>query len=212
MFARLRLPLFLILALLPLAAQADDQAQRAGDFIQKLGDKAIAILADQDLAPEEAGKRFRNILQQDFDLNLLGRFALGRNGWRAATPRQRKEYLKLFEELAVQIYSERLRTYNNEVFKVGKARPESGTDSYVTSFIARPDAGIRPTQVDWRVRDEKGRIRIIDVIVEGVSMSVTKRSEFMAALQQAGGDFNEFLNVLRRKTGATGTVSAHSKG
>jgi len=32
-----------------------------------------------------------------------------------------------------------------------------------------------------------------------VSMSVSKRSEFSSAIQQNGGDFNAFLEMLRQK-------------
>src|ERR1051326_5533598 len=91
-------------------AKAAD-TQRASAFIQHLGSQAISILADKSMPEEESARRFRSMLHNDFDLNLLGRFALGANAWRAATPQQRQEYLKLFEELVVDIYSDRFKTY-----------------------------------------------------------------------------------------------------
>ncbi len=182
------------------------QEQRATQFIQNLGNNAIGILANQSLPADEAARRFRKMLHDNFDLNLLGKFALGANTWRSLNEQQRQEYSKLFEQLVVDIYSDRFKTYSGESFKVGQARAENGTDTYVTSFIVKPQASAQPVQVDWRVRDSGGRPRIIDVIVEGVSMSVSKRSEFSAAIQQQGGDFNAFLELLRQKVneGKTG--------
>jgi phospholipid transport system substrate-binding protein len=185
-----------ILALAPFAAKADNM-DGAGKFIQGIGDKALATLADKSIPPEKAATIFEGILQNSFDLNLLGKFALGSNAWREATPQQKQEYLKLFEKLAVKIYSDRFKLYSGEGFKVISAKAEDDRDSYVTSEIIRPDASAPPTQVDWRVRNKGGRYQVIDVIVEGVSMSVTQRSEFSAVIQKNSGDIQEFLNVLR---------------
>jgi phospholipid transport system substrate-binding protein len=198
-FAKLGIPLVLLLVpFFASPAQADNaQAQRASAFIQKLGDGAIGILADKAMPADEAAKRFRNMLHENFDLNLLGKFALGPTTWKSLNPQQQGEYLKLFEALVVEIYAERFKTYNGEVFKAGQAHAENSTDSYVTSTIAKP--GEEGVQVDWRVREGGAHPRIIDVIVEGVSMSVTKRSEFASAIQQQGGDFNAFLELLRQK-------------
>jgi phospholipid transport system substrate-binding protein len=194
------LPLFvfLMMPLMAVPAQAADTA-RATAFIQKLGDSAIGILADKSLPEEQASKKFRDILHDNFDLNMLGKFALGPTTWKGLNEKQKEEYMRLFETLVVGIYSDRFKTYSGETFMAGTAKSESATDSYVTSFIVKPDSGTPPTQVDWRVRETGGSHRIIDVIVEGVSMSVTKRSEFSAAISQQGGDFNAFLELLRAK-------------
>jgi phospholipid transport system substrate-binding protein len=194
----LALFVFVILPLAAVPAHAADTA-RATAFIQKLGNDAIGILADKSLPEDQAAKKFQAMLHNNFDLNLLGRFALGPTTWKGLNEKQKQEYMNLFETLVVGIYSDRFKTYSGETFKAGVAKSETATDSYVTSFIVKPEAGTPPTQVDWRVRDSGGSLKIIDVIVEGVSMSVTKRSEFSAAISQQGGDFNAFLELLREK-------------
>jgi phospholipid transport system substrate-binding protein len=194
----LSLFVFLVLPLVAAPVHAANTAS-ATAFIQKLGDSAIAILADKNMPEEQASKKFRDILHNSFDLNMLGKFALGPTTWKGLNDKQRTEYMNLFETLVVGIYSDRFKTYSGETFKAGTAKSESATDSYVTSFIVKPDSGTPPTQVDWRVREQGGSHKIIDVIVEGVSMSVTKRSEFAAAISQQGGDFNAFLELLREK-------------
>jgi phospholipid transport system substrate-binding protein len=57
----------------------------------------------------------------------------------------------------------------------------------VHSEIEQPD-GAPPIDVDWRVRETAGSDKIIDVAVEGVSMSVTQRSDFDSIVQQSGID------------------------
>ncbi len=191
----------LVALALPLSAHADTDG--ASKFIQGLGDKAVSTLSDKSISADAANTTFRNMLHQSFDLDLLGRFALGPS-WKEIQPAQKQEYLKLFEQFVVQIYSDRFAMYSGETFKVtsAKAEDEEGRDSYVTSEIIAPGGG-HATQVDWRVRNKGGQYKVIDVIVEGVSMSVSQRSEFMAAIQRNGGDFDQFLKILRDRVEKT---------
>ncbi len=199
--------LFGIFALgLPIAAQAQTGASGneaaamispQGKFIQDLGDKAIAILADKSLTDEQRNQQFRQMLRDSFDLVTIGRFALGRN-WRAATPEQQKEYMGLFEELVVKTYSDRFALYTGEGFKVRNVRPEGEKDFIVNSDITRPD-GSPPTTVDWRLRQKSGKLGIIDVVVEGVSMSVTQRQEYASVIERNGGNIDALLDMMRER-------------
>jgi ABC-type transporter MlaC component len=68
---------FVAMLAMPSAAQAD-QVTVARNFIQGLGDKAISILSDKSVAKETAAKTFHDMLVNGFDIDLLGKFALGR--------------------------------------------------------------------------------------------------------------------------------------
>lgn len=173
-----------------------DQAENARKFIQNLGDTAIKILSDKSVTKEAAAKTFHDMLVNDFDLDLLGKFALGGNNWKSATPAQRQEYQKLFEKLVVQIYNDRFSLYNGETWTVVEGKAEDDRDTYVSGLIQKPNASAKPVHVDWRVRNKGGRQQVIDVIVEGVSMTVTQRSEFAAVIQKSGGDLDAFLKTL----------------
>jgi phospholipid transport system substrate-binding protein len=47
---------------------------------------------------------------------------------------------------------------------------------------------------------DKGVYKINDVIVEGVSMMVTQRSEFASVVQRHGGQLRDLLTMMREKT------------
>lgn len=168
----------------------------AGKFIQDLGDKAVSILADKNITPEQRDMKFRQMMHESFDLMTIGRFVIGRN-WHAATPEQQKEYMRLFEELVVKTYSDRFALYTGEGFRVRSVTPEGERDYIVRSEITHPD-GSPPTTVDWRVRQKEGKLGIIDVIVEGVSMSVTQRQEYSSVIERNGGNIDGLLEVMRK--------------
>lgn len=171
------------------------QVDAATKFIADLADHAIAILrrTDGTLAQREAD--FRKILSESFDLKFIGRFVLGRH-WRKATEEQRADYQSLFTEWLLKTYSRRLGGYSGETFETISARPVEGGDILVRTRINRPSGP--PIQADWRVRPEPDGMRIIDIMVEGVSMAVTQRSEFSAVVAKEGVD--GLINILRART------------
>ena len=180
-------------------AQTHDQALAtpAGKFIQDLGDQAISVIANKSLTQDQRSDHFRQMLRSSFDLPTIGRFVIGRS-WNAATPDQQQEYMKLFESLVVKTYSDRFALYTGEGFRVTGVRPETEKDVVVTSEITHPD-GSEPTTVDWRVRNKNGKLGIIDVVVEGVSLSVTQRQEYASIIQRDGGKLDGLLSLMRQQ-------------
>jgi phospholipid transport system substrate-binding protein len=192
---------------LPSAGRADARSDAAAKFVQDLGARAIDVLVKPQLARDEAMRRFRVLLNEGFDVPYISRFVLGQN-WRTATPQQQQEYGTLFERLIVQVYADRFAQYSgknldvNETLKITGSRPEGDTDSIVSSQIIRPDAP--PVAVDWRIRSRGDQQKVIDVAVEGVSMSVTQRSEFSSVIQRGGGKIEALLDTLRQRVGSAG--------
>lgn len=175
-----------------LVAKAEDPAQ---NFIDTVASRGINFLSDPALSPTAQRQAFRALLQDSFDLDTIGRFALGKY-WRVATPSERAEYQRLFEKMVIGVYAERFGTYDGQKLKTTGTKSASDTDTIVNSVII-PKGGGEKVRVDWRVRKSGSRYRVVDVIVEGVSMSVTQRSDFAAAIQQGGGDVSALLKHLR---------------
>ena len=173
------------------------QLQPASSFIQNLGTRAIGIIADKSVTKEKRNDLFKQILSDSFDLKTIGRFVIGRN-WNLATPEQQDEYMRLFQDLVVRTYGNRLSLYAGEGFVVNSEHAESEQDIVVNSQITHPD-GSAPTKIDWRVRNRNGKFGVIDVVVEGVSLSVTQRQEYAAVLQNNGGQIEGLLVLMRQR-------------
>ena len=185
------------------SASTPEQAQQtpAGKFIQTLGANAISIVADQSLSQDQRTAKYRTLLQAAFDLQTIGHFVVGR-AWDAATPEQQQEYLQLFEAFVLKVYENRLAFYSGESFHVKSARQENDRDVIVSSEIDHP-GGTQPTLVDWRVRQIDTKLAIVDVVIAGISQSVTQRQEFAAIIQRDGGKIDGLLDVLRQRVQGT---------
>lgn len=165
------------------AADETTPPDRAARFIDDIGSRAIRALADQSISPAERKAKVRALLSEGLDLPRIGRFVLGRF-WQTASATQRDEYMKLFRDYVLNTYARRLSAYSGEILKVTGAQPIAGTDAIVHTVIERP--GDQPLNTGWRVRAEGGTLKIVDVVVEGVSMVLTQRQEFASVIQSKG--------------------------
>ncbi|MBT3535382.1 MAG: ABC transporter substrate-binding protein [Rhodospirillaceae bacterium] len=185
-----------------LAAASPDAIKGAAGFIKAIAARAIDILQANSDKIEAREAQFRDLLSNGFDMPFIARFVLGKH-WRKATPQQRADYQALFTEFILQSYSRRMGGYSGESFSVAGARAAGKKDVLVRTKIVRP--GGPPIKADWRVRPKDGQYRIIDIMVEGVSMAVTQRSEFNAVVRRGG--MQGLLQALRARTEKFGVAS-----
>lgn len=175
------------------AARAESSADDARQFIVGLADKAIVTVADHTISEKERDERFRTLFVSSFDIPEIGRFVLGRN-WRTATPDQQQQFLKLFEEMTVLTWAGRFKEYSGESLEATSAARDGEHGWFVDSRILRTQR--QPVQVQWRLRETPEGLRIVDIIVEGVSMAITYRSDYSSALQGSGG-IDGLLQTMR---------------
>ena len=178
----------------PAWAEAGQDAEK---FVQGLAGQAITTIADRQLSDGERAIRFRNLFVSHFDIPEIGRFVLSRY-WRQATPEQQQEFLKLFEDLSVVTWSKRFKEYNGETLEPTGAGKDGERGWLVESRIVRNQGPSIPIQ--WRLRQgDDMAFRIVDIIVDGVSMAITHRSDYAAAMQANGGKVDSLLATMRSK-------------
>ncbi len=182
----------------PVSAAEKASPEVAKEFIQRLGDQAVKLLADKELPLAEREAKIRELLRGNFDFKTIGRFVLGKS-WRRATSDQRADYLTLFSEFVLRTYARRIGGYANDAFKITSATPLGRSDAIIVTAIAQP---VGPAvRAGWRVRNNGGSdYKIIDVMVEKVSMAATQRSEYDAIVRQRGVD--GLIELLRAKVGS----------
>ncbi len=164
-------------------------------FVDELANKAFAVLRDETLEDRERFQKFRSLLREGVDLKRVGRFVLGKY-WRRATEQQRSEYESLFGDYVIASYASRLSEYAHSTVTVKGVVSNSGKEHIVTTLV-RPPKAIEPIRVDWRVRNSGQGLKIIDIMIEGISMAISQRSEFASVIQSNGGDMTVLLDRLR---------------
>src|SRR5260221_5994324 len=161
--------LFLLMSTAALAAPPVVNPADAVAFMNTLWDRAVEVLNNKS-DPTVREARFRELFHADFDCPGIARFVLGRY-WRAASEEEQREFVKLFEDYVVFVYTARLSNFGGQDFKVRGSRSDG--DGVMESTDRFSPGRTSPLKIDWRLVSDNGTYKINDVIVEGVSMLVT---------------------------------------
>jgi phospholipid transport system substrate-binding protein len=188
--------LFILIATVSNAAPPTVNPADAVAFMNQLWDRALGVLNNKG-DPAIRQERFRELFQADFDCPGIARFVLGRY-WRNASEEEQQEFVKLFGDYVVFVYTARLSNFGGEAFKIRGSRSD-GDGVLVSTDITNP-GGTSPLRIDWRLVSDDGSFKINDLIVEGVSMMVTQRSEFASVVQRNGGQVRGLIAMMREKT------------
>jgi len=177
-----------LLLLFPLLAFA--QASEPEALVKKITDEVLAaVKSDKDLAAgdkQKAVKLAEEKILPYVDFEEATRLAVGR-GWKEASPEQRKKLIAEFRNMLVRTYSNAIGAYEGQTMKVLPSRVKpSDTDATVRNQFQRP--GGKPVLIDYSMRKTDAGWRIYDIVVEGVSLVLTYRSEFDAVVKQDGID------------------------
>ena len=169
-------------------------AQDATSFIGNLGARGLQALSPSlPRAQQEAS--FGQLLESNFDLAGIARFVLGPYS-RVMSPTAQQQFQPLFRDYLARVYTTRLSRYADAPFRVTGSRP-SGGETVVTSQVWT--SGGSPVEIDWHVQNRNGRFLVTDVVVDGISMKATQRSEFASIIQRNGGQPDALIAVLRQQ-------------
>lgn len=160
--------------------------EEAEAFIGELAARGSALLENADYTAAEREQEFRRVVFHGFALNEIGRFVVGRY-WRNMTSGQQASYEELFSEWMLKSHANRLGGYVGRRFQIVKSVDLDNRygDVIVNSRVLSEDGA--PTVIaDWRVRRFGDELKIIDVIVEGVSMAGAQKDEFETVIRKIG--------------------------
>ena len=192
-------PVFVLffMAIVVMAPGARAQsAQDASAMVSSLANRALQILGDKSIPLAEREANCRVLFTENFHNRSIGVFVLGRH-WRRATPAQRKAYLNVFERFIVKTYTVRLRQYTGEKFKIIRAMgPDERGVYLVDSEINRPDRN--KISLSWTLRRAKAGLRVVDIVIQNLSMAQTQREDFAAIIRRRGS-IDGLISALEEK-------------
>jgi phospholipid transport system substrate-binding protein len=193
----LRRPFLIIAALLIAGATARPAEARIDPtaFVNNLGGQLVVVVENPSKAARQA--EFRRLFHKEFDGHRLSWFVLGRIS-RVMTPQQREDFFSLFEAYVVATYSDRLSDYfaGSGAPRVTGSRLEPGGVIVTSEFSGRSGE----VRVDWRLRPFHHAYKITDIIIDGVSMAASGRSDLEGVAERNGWQPDAILAVMRQET------------
>lgn len=180
------------------SANAEINAQKAEDFVKNITKQGIEEIINSDVSQAEKDQRFAKLFNEYLDLDFIGRFVLGRY-WKTATPKQRTEFVDVYRELNIKTWSKRFDEFKGKTFVFNGTSPSSSENQIFVNSVVPMDQGA-PAKVVWRVKETNGQFKVVDIIIENVSLAITARNEYTAYIRKSPNGIDGLISDLKKKS------------
>lgn len=124
------------------------------------------------------------VLNETFDVATMCRIAVGPD-WTTMSGEEKGALLQTFDRYIITTYAARFRSFNNQRFEVGEAKPASDDRVLVETRLVRSNG--EPVALNYLFRMTENNWRVIDIYLAGsISQMAQLRSEFAQSLRQGG--------------------------
>ena len=172
------------------------KASEASNWLKQEVDKILIAYQDPNLPNEN---RFL-LIEQTINNNFPGKsiaINIAKQSYKNANEETRSNYINLFKRhLALNIAS-LMQGYSNQKYELIDSRYDEKNKVNYIDMEVYLDTG--EMIVTWRVLKHKERYFVIDLIISGISLYETKRSEFNSMLKNVDNDLAKLNEELYKK-------------
>lgn len=149
------------------------------ETIKSTIDSILNILKDKNLSLPTNKKERRNkigaLIREHFDFEEMAKRALARH-WGKRTHEEKKKFIPIFSELLVASYTGKIEAYTDEKITYDKEVIKgNGKYGIVNTTIVTKNVNI---PIDYKVMIKGSKWWVYDVLIEGVSLISTYRSQY----------------------------------
>ena len=186
-----RFLVFIFIIVLSLSLKASE----ASNWLKQEVDKILIAYQDPNLPNEN---RFL-LIEQTINNNFPGKsiaINIAKKSYKNANEETRSNYINLFKRhLALNIAS-LMQGYSNQKYELRDSRYDEKNKVNYIDMEVYLDTG--EMIVTWRVLKHKERYFVIDLIISGISLYETKRSEFNSMLKNVDNDLTKLNEELHK--------------
>jgi phospholipid transport system substrate-binding protein len=182
-------------------AVAVGTAGRATASPQDRAQALVAQLSGEVLGLINAGRPeaqlysdFERVLARYGDMPAVAATVLG-PPWRGANGTQREAFVAAFAGYLARKYGSQFRDWQQAQIGIQRVRDAGNAGVLVETVVTRP--GQQPIAVGWQVSERSGRPKVVNLLIEGISMVANERAEIGALLEAQRGSIDGLVGALR---------------
>ncbi len=179
------------------------EALTAEAVVQETVDAVIArINVERETLKANPGSIYdlvNELIIPHFDFISMSKWILGKKVWKGATGQQREHFVEEFKILLIRTYAKALLEYSEET--INYLPTERNPDSNLVVVKTRVDQrGAKTLPIDYRMHLKGGAWKVVDVVIDGVSLVSTYRGSFASGIKRAG--FDGLIDQLTERNNA----------
>ena len=189
---------FLILALffIPINSFSDEKIEQSKFFVENLGKQVIEKVSNVNLSESERVVNFRNLYLDSFDNYFISRFVLGQY-WKRLDSNMRKQFIESFNDYIVTTYAPKFKGWEG-TFEATDSLLENNYYNVKMNVLNKDGPTLK---FMWKIYLDKNKnFKILDVNIDGVSMLVTQRAEFMSVIKNNPKGVIGLIEAMEKKT------------
>lgn len=162
------------LLLLSLPAHADDELKKAEAVVDTFIQGTLTALKDKTTSVEDKKKLIIGKIEPFFDLKLIAKLVLGRKNWPKFSKKQKVEFTGLFIKQLQNSYFDKVELLTDEKVGVEKAVRKKKKIHVSTFILAKAER----YELIYKLYSKKGKLRVYDVEIEGISVVKSYSSQY----------------------------------
>ena len=171
--------------------------KEVSNFVTSLSNQVIEILKNNEnnLSGRQAG--FEAIFQKAGNVPKIAQFVAG-GAWKNASIDTQKIYIDVYRQYMAYTYASRITKYDNQQVKIGRVSDLGSNGFLVNTTLVTPNIN-NNMSVIWQLSVIGDTLKVTDLRVENISMSLTQRAEFTAYLLVNNNDLGQLSNLLQTR-------------
>ena len=192
MLKRFVLTFFLLTPTISISGGLTDKSK---SFVENLGKEVVEKVSDVNISDNQRLQNFKKLYLSTFDNYYISRFVLGRY-WRTIDKNIQKQFVKSFNKYIVATYAPKFKGWEG-TFKATDSLFENNYYN-VKMDIENKDG---PTlKMMWKMYLNKNKeFKVLDVNIDGVSMLVTQRAEFLSVIKNNPNGVKGLIAEMEKK-------------
>ncbi len=180
----------------PFNLYSDENIEQSKFFVENLGKQVVEKVSNVNLSDNERYVNFRDLYLNSFDNYYISRFVLGRY-WKRLDSDMRKQFVKSFNNYIVATYAPKFKGWQG-TFKAIDSLIENNYYNVKMNVLNKDGPTLK---LMWKIYLDKNKnFKILDVNIDGVSMLVTQRAEFMSVIKNNPRGVIGLIEAMDAKT------------
>ena len=189
--------LFLVLVLFyTVISYSDENIGKSKIFVEKLGKQVVEKVSNTEITEQERYNNFKTLYLSSFDNYYISRFVLGRY-WKTIDKGIQKQFVNSFNNYIVATYAPKFKGWEG-TFKAVESLFENNYYNVKMDILNKDGPTLN---MMWKIYINKNEeFKILDVNIDGVSMLVTQRAEFLSVIKNHPNGVKGLIDAMNKKT------------
>lgn len=171
-----------------------NEVKLAEAFIENLGSNIIQVVNEK-ITVSEKQRKLRKLFQNNANTMTIARAALG-SKWRTLSAETRLNFANAFTGYLVKKYGKQFDEFRGASLVLERSVDAGKRGVLVNTRLIMP--GTSPVSIKWQVWQKTDSFKLIDIIIEDISMLTMEREEIKNRLTVQKGSIQSLIKDLQK--------------